>query len=153
MEAESRKRPHRRSSHSVSGMPHRVRREIRREQQQLEQAPKNIPTWHRGVAPSFPFVYPTFGVAPAPHMPAFTAVRGPEDMLSSPLGHHILSYELPRGIIIPSFAMYDGSSYPYDHMLHFNQAMILNVGDDPLLCKVFLASLKGPALAWFHKLP
>ena len=42
---------------------------------------------------------------------------------------------------------------PYDHMLHFNQAMILNAGDDRLLCKVFQASLKGPTLAWFHKLP
>ena len=31
--------------------------------------------------------------------------------------------------------------------------MILSVGDDRLLCKVFPASLKGPALAWFHKLP
>ena len=48
--------------------------------------------------------------------------------------------------------MYDGSSDPYDHMLHFNQAIILNAGDDSLL-KVLLASLKGPALAWFHKLP
>ena len=48
--------------------------------------------------------------------------------------------------------MYDGSSYPYDHMLHYNQAMILNARDDRLLCKVFPASLKGPALAWFHKL-
>ena len=49
--------------------------------------------------------------------------------------------------------MYDGSSDPYDHMLHYNQAMILNTGDDRLLCKVFLASLKGPTLAWFPKLP
>ena len=40
--------------------------------------------------------------------------------------------------------MYDGSSDPYDHMLHFNQAMILNAGDDHLLCKAFPASLKGP---------
>ena len=31
--------------------------------------------------------------------------------------------------------------------------MILNAGDDRLLCEVFPASLKGPALAWFHKLP
>ena len=64
-----------------------------------------------------------------------------------------MSYKLPRGFVIPSFAMYDGSSDPYDHMLHFNQAMILNVGDNRLLLKVFPASLKGPALAWFHKLP
>ena len=49
--------------------------------------------------------------------------------------------------------MYDGSSDPYDHMLHFNQEMILNAGDDSLLCKIFPASLKGPALSWFHKLP
>ena len=71
-------------------------------------------------------------------------------MLSSLLGQHILSYEPPRGFVIPSFAMYDGFSDPYDHMLHFNQAMILNAGDDRLLCIVLLASLKGPSLAWFH---
>ena len=74
-------------------------------------------------------------------------------MMFSPLGQHILSYKPSRGFVIPSFAMDDGSSNPYDHMLHFNQAMILNAGDDRLLCKVFSASLKGPALAWFHKLP
>ena len=74
-------------------------------------------------------------------------------MLLSPLGQHILSYEPPRGFSIPPFAMYDGSLDLYDHMLHFNQAMILSAGNDRLLCKVFPASLKGPALAWFHKLP
>ena len=73
-------------------------------------------------------------------------------MLSSPLGQHILSYEPPCGFVIPSFSKYDGSSYPYDHMLHFNQVMIINAGDDHLLCKVFPTSLKGPALAWLHKL-
>ena len=68
-------------------------------------------------------------------------------MLSSPLGKHILDYEPPRGFVIPPFAMYDDSSDLYDHMLHFNQAVILNAGNDRLLCKVFLASLKDPALA------
>ena len=74
-------------------------------------------------------------------------------MLSSPLGQHFLDYEPPCGFVIPPFAMYDGSFDLYDHMLHFNQAMILNAGDDRLLCKVFPTSLKGSALAWFHKLP
>ena len=106
-----------------------------------------------GVAPSLPFMYPIFEAVPASHMPTSTTIRGPEDMLSSPLGQHILSYELPCGFVIPSFAMYGGSFNPYDHMLHFNQAMILNTGDDHLLCKVFPTSLKGLALAWFHKLP
>ena len=112
-----------------------------------------MPTWHRGIAPSLPFMYPTFGAAPAPHILTSATVRGLEDMLSSPLGQHILSYELPRGFVIPSFSMYDGSSNPYDHMLHFNQVMILNAGDDRLLCKVFLTSLKRLALAWLHKIP
>ena len=74
-------------------------------------------------------------------------------MLSTPLGQHILDYDPPRGFSIPPFAMYDGSSDPYDHMLHYNQAMILSAEDDRLLWKVFSASLKGPTFAWFHKLP
>ena len=79
-------------------------------------------------------------------MPTSTTIWGPEDMLSSPLGQHILSYEPLRSFVIPSFARYDGYSDSYDHMLHFNQAMMLNAGDDCLLCKVFSASLKGPTL-------
>ena len=112
-----------------------------------------MPTWHRGVAPPLLFMYPTFGATPTLHMLTSTIVQGLEDMLSSPLGQHILSYEPPRGFVIPSYAMYDGSSDPCDHMLHFNQEMILNAGDDRLLCKVFPDSLKGPTLAWSHKLP
>ena len=73
--------------------------------------------------------------------------------MSSPLEQHILSYEPPHGFAIPSFAMYDGSSDSYNHMMHFNQAMILSAGNNRFLCKVFPASLNGPALAWFHKLP
>ena len=74
-------------------------------------------------------------------------------MLSSPLGQHILNYEPPQGFVIPAFAMFDGLVDPYDHMLHYNQAMILNAKNDRLLWKVFSTSLQGHALAWFHKLP
>ena len=98
-------------------------------------------------------MYPTFGAAPALHMLTSTTVRRLEDMLSSQLGQHILSYKPPCGFVTLSFSMYNGSFDPYDHMWHFNQAMILNAGDDCLLCKVFLASLRGLALAWFQKLP
>ena len=51
-----------------------------------------------------------------------------------------------------TFNMFDGSSDPYGHMLYYNQAMALNVGNEQLLCKVFPTSLQGPVLAWFHKL-
>ena len=132
--------PLRRSSRSASSKHRRVRREISRERRQSEQAPENVPTWHRGVALPLSFMHPTFGAAPALHMLTSTTVRGLEDMLSSPMGRHILSYEPPRGFVILSFSMYDGSSDPYDHMLHFNQAMILNAGNDRLLCKVFPSS-------------
>ena len=54
---------------------------------------------------------------------------------------------------MPTFAMYDGSGDPYDHMLHYSQAMNLNAGNDHLLCKVFPASIQGKMLAWFHRLP
>ena len=153
VEAESRKRPSRRSSRSVSGMPHLVRREFSRERWKMERAPENIPAWLRGMPPPLPFGYPSFGTTPVPFMPVPTTVRGPEDMLSSPLGQHILSYEPPHSFTIPPFAMYDDSSDPYDHMMHLNMAMILRARNDRLLCKVFPANLKGPALAWFHKLP
>ena len=74
-------------------------------------------------------------------------------MLSSPPRRHILDHELLCGFFIPTFTMFDGSIDPYDHMLHYNKAMTLNSGNDLLLCKVFQASLHGPVLSWFHKLP
>ena len=54
---------------------------------------------------------------------------------------------------MPAFTMFDGSNDPCDHVLHYNQEMTLNASNDHLLCKVFPASLQGPTLAWFHKLP
>nr|CAN70063.1 hypothetical protein VITISV_031483 [Vitis vinifera] len=48
---------------------------------------------------------------------------------------------------------YDGSSNPFDHIMHYRQLMTLDIGNDALLCKVFPASLQGQALAWFHRLP
>ena len=97
-------------------------------------------------------MYPAFGTGPMLYIQPTAAIRSPYDMLSFPLRQHILNYEAPRGFVMPTFATFDGSSNPYDHMLHYNQAMTLNASNDHLLCKVFLASLQGPVLAWFHKL-
>ena len=130
-----------------------MRREPIRDQRPPTLAHQYVPDRAGGFPPPMPSMYLPYGTAPTPQMIVPSAVQGPQDMLSTPLGHHILDYDPPRGFSIPPFAMYDGSSDPYDHMLHYNQAMILNAGDDRLLCKVFPASLKGPSLAWFHKLP
>ncbi|RVW52932.1 hypothetical protein CK203_072721 [Vitis vinifera] len=37
--------------------------------------------------------------------------------------------------------------------MHYRQLMTLDIGNDMLLCKVFLASLQDQALSWFHRLP
>ena len=93
------------------------------------------------------FVHPAFDTEPIIYMPLVALIRRPDDTLSSPLGQHILNYEPPRGLVIPAFATFDSSTHPYNHMLHYNLAMILNAGNDRLLCKVFSASLRGPAWA------
>ena len=146
-EAESKKRPSRADPADSSLARRRVRRGASRDRRHSELAPEYVPVRIRGIAPQFPSKHHPFGAASVPHLVSFSIVRGPEDMLSSPLGPHILSYEPPHGFIMSSFSMYDGSTDPYDHMLHFNQMMILSTGNDRLLCKVFPASLKGPPLA------
>ena len=130
-----------------------MRREPSRDQRPPTPAHQYVLGGAGGLPTPVPSMYPPYGAAPAPQMIVPSAVRGPQDMLSTPLGQHILDYDPPRGFSIPPFAMYDSSSNPYDYMLHYHQAMILTVEDDRLLCKVFPASLKGPALAWFHNLP
>ena len=104
------------------------------------------------VMPSISFVHPVFFTRQTFYMMPIAPFRGPNDILSSPLGQHIFDYKPPRGFVIPTFSMFDGSADPYDHMFHYNQAMILNADNDRLLCNVFSTSLQGPAIAWFHKL-
>ena len=73
-------------------------------------------------------------------------------MLSMHFSSSIINYEPPRGFLVQKFSMYDGSSNPFDHIMHYRQLMTLDIGNDALLCKVFPASLQGQALSWFHRL-
>ena len=74
-------------------------------------------------------------------------------MFSMPFTLDIINYEPSKGFIVPKFSTYDGSSDPFDHIIHYRQLMTLDIGNDALLCKVFLTSLQGQALSWFHRLP
>ena len=76
-----------------------------------------------------------------------------DDMLSTPCCSHIIHYDPLRGFLMPKFSTYDGSSDPFNHIMHYRQLMTLDIGNDVLLCKVFPASLQGQALSWFHRLP
>ena len=93
------------------------------------------------MTPPMPLVHPAFGTRLTFYMPPVTLIRRPNNMLSSPLGQHILDHELPHGFVMPAFATFNDSTDLYNHMLSYNQAMILNAGNDRLLCKVFPASL------------
>ena len=94
-EPESTKRASLRSSQFVSGVRRRVRKETSIDRHPSELAPEYMPIRPRGMAPQFSPVHHPFRVASAPYLVSFPVVRGPEDMLSSPLGSHILSYESP----------------------------------------------------------
>nr|CAN65131.1 hypothetical protein VITISV_005198 [Vitis vinifera] len=73
-------------------------------------------------------------------------------MLSTPFCSHIIHYEPPRGFLVPKLSTYDGSSDPFDHIMHYRQLLMLDIGNDALLCKVFPANLQEQALSWFHRL-
>ena len=72
------------------------------------------------------------------------------DMMTTPFSQHILIYEPLRGYTIPKFVMYDRTYDLFDHLMHYRQMMMLDIGNDELLCKVFSASIQGIALTWFH---
>ena len=65
-----------------------------------------------------------------------------DEMLSTLFCSHIIHYEPPRGFFVPKFSTYDGSSDPFDHIMHYRQLMTLDIGNDALLCKVFPTSLQ-----------
>ena len=74
-------------------------------------------------------------------------------MFSMSFTPDIISYELSRGFIVPKFSVYDRSNYPFDHIIHYKQLMAIDIGNDALLCKVFLTNLQGQTFSWFHRLP
>ena len=45
------------------------------------------------------------------------------------------------------FTMYDGTTDPFNHLMHNQQVMTLDVRNYTLMCKVFLASLHGHVLS------
>ena len=83
-EAEFKKKPPCRSSRSVSGACRQVRKEVDKDRRHSELAPEYVLVPLEGMAPQFPLVHHPFGAASIPHLVSFSAVRGLEDILSSP---------------------------------------------------------------------
>ena len=48
--------------------------------------------------------------------------------------------------------MYNGRMDPVEHVSLFNQMMVVHSKNEPLMCKVFPASLGPVAMRWFDSL-
>ena len=109
--AKSRKKPshHAAFNDANSGASRKARKEV-------DQAPGNSPVLPAGMMPQMSFIHPAFDTGSIFYMPSTALIRRLDDMLSSPLGQHILDYEPPRGFVILAFATFNGSIDPYDHI-------------------------------------
>ena len=102
--------PHLAFSDTLSGASHKARREARRRQYRLGQAPGNQLALPSGTLPLALPSHPAFGTVPTFYVPPVALIWRPDDMLSSPLRQHILDYEPPRGFIILAFTTFEGSA-------------------------------------------
>ena len=71
----------------------------------------------------------------------------------SPFTARILHFPLPTKFRMPQIETFDGMKEPIDHLNTYKNQMELQGYQDPVRCKAFAITLKGPALAWFNKLP
>ena len=54
---------------------------------------------------------------------------------------------------MPQIETFDGTKDPIDHLNTYKNQMELHEYQDSIRCKAFAITLKGPALAWFNRLP
>ena len=70
----------------------------------------------------------------------------------SPFTHWIKGGRLPWRFTQPTFTMYNGKTDLVEHVSHFNQRMVVQSKNEPLMCKVFPSSLGLVAMRWFNGL-
>ena len=71
----------------------------------------------------------------------------------SPFTAEVLRYPLPAKFRMPQVEAFDGVKDPVDHLNTYKNQMELQGYLDPVRCRAFATTLKGPALAWFNRLP
>ena len=65
----------------------------------------------------------------------------------------VLHFPLPEKFLMPQVEAFDGARDPIDHLNTYKNQMELHGYHDPVRCRAFAITLKGPALAWFNRLP
>ena len=71
----------------------------------------------------------------------------------SPFTAEVLHFPLPAKFRMPQVEAFDGVKDPVDHLNTYKNQMELHGYQDPVRCRAFSITLKGPALAWFNRLP
>ena len=71
----------------------------------------------------------------------------------SPFIAEVLHFPIPAKFRMPQVEAFDGSRDPVDHLNTYKNQMELHGYQDPVRCRAFAITLKGPALAWFNRLP
>ena len=71
----------------------------------------------------------------------------------SPFTAEVLHFPLPAKFRIPQIEAFDGAKDPFDHLNIYKNQMELYGYQDPVWCRAFTITLKGPTLAWFKRLP
>ena len=71
----------------------------------------------------------------------------------SPFTAEVLHFPLPVKFRMPQVEAFDDVRDPVDHLNTYKNQMERHGYQDPVQCRAFAISLKGPALAWFNRLP
>ena len=71
----------------------------------------------------------------------------------SPFTAEVLHFPLPAKFRMPQIEAFDGTKDLVDHLNIYKNQMELHGYRDPVRCRAFAITLKGPTLAWFNRLP
>ena len=71
----------------------------------------------------------------------------------SPFTAEVLHFPLLAKFKMPQVEAFDGVKDQVDHLNTYKNQMELHGYQDPVRCRAFATTLKGPALAWFNRLP
>ena len=71
----------------------------------------------------------------------------------SPFAPEVLNYPLPAKFRMPQIEAFDGIKDAVDHLNTYKNQMELHGYPDPVRCREFATTLKGPAMAWFNRIP
>ena len=71
----------------------------------------------------------------------------------SPFTIEVLHFPFPAKFRMPQIEAFDGTKDPVDHLNTYKNQMELHGYQDPVRCRAFAITLKGPTLTWFNRLP